>query len=477
VNRHQVDPKTGLRRVMGFGDVVLYFVTAGVNLQWVATAAAAGPSSLSVWLLTCATMSLPLAFCVVELASRYPEEGGLYVWSKRAFGDGAAFLTGWTYWMSNLPYFPGVLYFAAGNALYVAGGRFLHLTSSPVYFVLAALFGLALGTGLNLVGLQVGKWLNTIGAVARWGATLVVVVLGGIAWIRFGPATHLAASGLFPGFALKDLMFLATIAFAQTGYESASFMGEEIKDARRTIPRAVFVSVPIVTLVYLLGTASVLAALPAGEVSGLQGIMDAVLGAARRLEMGWVVPIAGGLIALSALGSVGAWLGSTARIPFVAGIDHFLPRAFGRIHPRWRTPHVALLTMAAVEGACVLLGQAGMSVRGAYGVLISMTVITYMIPYLFLFAALIRIQREPAGPRTIRVPGGRPGALILGSLGFLTTSVAIVLSVFPGPDEPHKALAVAKVLGLTLLNVGSGVLLYAMGRRRRRRASSVRPGA
>src|SRR6266705_66318 len=111
---------------MGFWDVLLYFTTAGVNLQCVATAAAAGPSALTVWLLAGATMSIPLAFCVVELASRYPEEGGVYLWSKRTFGDFAAFMTGWTYWTSNLPYFPGVLYFAAGNALYMGGARWRH---------------------------------------------------------------------------------------------------------------------------------------------------------------------------------------------------------------------------------------------------------------------------------------------------------------------------------------------------------------
>ena len=193
------DPESGLVRAMGFRDVFLYFITAGVNLQWVATAAAAGASALTVWLLACATMSVPLAFCVVELASRYPEEGGVYVWSKRAFGDFAAFMTGWTYWTSNLPYFPGVLYFAAGNALYIAGGRFSHLSLSPAYFIAASLAGLLLGTVLNLVGLNVGKWLNNVGAIARWLAALLLVGVGADAFLRFGSATPMSRSSLAPG--------------------------------------------------------------------------------------------------------------------------------------------------------------------------------------------------------------------------------------------------------------------------------------
>ncbi len=469
--------KALLRQAMGFGDVVLYFITAGVNLQWVATAAAAGPSSLVIWVLAFLTMSLPLAFCVVELSSRYPEEGGIYVWSKRAFGDFAAFMTGWTYWTSNLPYFPGVLYFAAGNALYVAGGRFQRLSTSPTYFILASLFGLALGTGVNVVGLQIGKHLTNLGAHARWLATLALMGIGAVAWVRFGSATSFGVAALTPGLRFKDLIFWATIAFALTGFESASFMGEEIRDARRTIPRAIFASAPLIVLAYMLGTASVLVALPAGEVSGLQGVIDAIAAAARRLGLESFIPVAAALIALSALGSVGAWLGSTARLPFVAGIDHFLPEGFARIHPKWRTPHVSLWIQAAIISVCVLLGQAGTTVKGAYEILVSMTVISLLIPFLFLFASAIRLQREPAGPGVISVPGGRPVAVLVGAVGFVTTAVAIVLSVFPGPNEPHPEIAIAKVIGLTILNVGVGVALYGFGRRRQRAGEAARGGA
>src|SRR2546428_11109886 len=167
----------GLRRVMGFGDVVLYFITAGINLQWVAAASVAGPSALTVWFIAFAAMAVPLAFSVVEMSSRYPQEGGMYVWSKRAFGEFAGFMTGWTYWMSNLPYFPGVLYFAAGDALYIGGDGWRRLSASPSYFILAALLGLLLGTGPNPVGLQVGKWLSKLGAVAPWGATPGLLIL------------------------------------------------------------------------------------------------------------------------------------------------------------------------------------------------------------------------------------------------------------------------------------------------------------
>jgi amino acid transporter len=459
-----------LRRAMGFGDVVLYFITAGINLQWVATASAAGPSSIVVWFFAFAAMAVPLALSVVEMSSRYPQEGGMYVWSKRAFGDFAAFMTGWTYWMSNLPYFPSVLYFAAGNALYMGGEGWRSLSVSPYYMIVAALLGLLLGAVPNLMGLQFGKWISNMGAMARWVATLVLIAIGLVAWLRLGPATDFTRASLTPRLGIKNLIFWSTIAFALTGFESASFMGEEIKDSRRAIPRAIFTSLPLITLTYVLGTFCVLVALPASRLSGLQGPIDAIDAAASRLGLPAITPVAALLITLSALGSVGAWLASVARLPFVAGLDHYLPESFGRVHPRWRTPHVALLSLVATIVVCIFLGQAGQTVKGAYDILVSMTVICTLIPFLLLFASMIRLQREPAGPGVIRVPGGRRVAVLAGGIGFVTTAVSIVLAFFPAEDEPHKALAVTKIVGLTILSTGSGVVVYALGRWRRGRA-------
>ncbi len=467
-----------LRRTMGLRDVVLFFVTSGTNLQCVASAAVAGPSAVTVWVIGILVMFVPLACCVIELSSRYPEEGGMYVWSKRAFGDFAGFMTGWTYWTSNLPYFPGVLYFAAANALFLLSeDRRRALGESSTYFVTAALAGLALGTIVNVAGLGVGKRLTNAGAFARWAATAVLLGIGVVAYFRFGSATEWSLATLRPGLGLRDIIFWSTIAFALTGPEAASFMGDEIHDARRTIPRGLFLAAPLIVGIYILGTVSVLVALPREEVSGLQGIMQAVARGAERIGAPGLAPVAAALIALTALGSVGAWLAAVARIPFVAGLDHFLPEGFGRVHPRWGSPYVALLTQAAVTVVFVFLGQAGTSVKGAYDVLVSMTIIVTFLPFLFVFSAFIRVQRDPAGPEVRRIPGGAPVAVLAGLVGLVTTVAMIVLAVFPSPDEPRKLLAVVKVVGLTLALLGAGVGVYVSGRRRARAIAAGRAAA
>jgi amino acid transporter len=216
----------------------------------------------------------------------------------------------------------------------------------------------------------------------------------------------------------------------------------------------------------------VLLALPSSEVSSLQGLVQAIAKTADRVGLPWVLPVAALLIALSNIGSSGAYLAAVARLPFVAGIDRYLPPAFGALHPRWRTPWVALLTQAVIGAVFIFLGQAGTSVKGAYDVLVSMGVITYFIPYLYLFAAMFKLQREPAGKEVIRVPGGKPVAYALALVGFVTTTLTIALSVLPPADEPNKPLAVFKIVGGCGALVLVGVGLYLAGKRRAQLANT-----
>ena len=195
----------GLRRTMGLADVAAYFVVASTNLQWLPQAASSGASSLAMWVLGGLAMFLPLSIVVIYLSSHYPDEGGMYVWSKRAFGPFAGFMTGWTYWTATMPYFPALMYFTAGNALFVSGGNGGALATSPAYFVMFALGGVALAVVVNVLGLSVGKWLTNIGGACRWTITLLLIALGAYAWSRFGPATSFTAKSLTPGFEIRDV--------------------------------------------------------------------------------------------------------------------------------------------------------------------------------------------------------------------------------------------------------------------------------
>src|ERR1700682_798551 len=249
-------------RVMGFVDLVLFYVVTGISLRWIATAGSAGPSAITIWIAAWLCFYIPLVLSVIELSSRYPQEGGLYVWSKRSFGDFAGFIAAWVYWTSNLPYFPAILYFAASNALYLRKSQWTHLSGQASYYVWFSIVALAAITVLNLVGLDIAKWLHNIGAFGMWLPVAIVVAMGLIGWHRFGAATHFTPSSLIPGTHLKDMIFWASLTFALGGSEAASFMGDEVKNARRAIPRALFLAGLLVTACYILGTVCVLLALP-----------------------------------------------------------------------------------------------------------------------------------------------------------------------------------------------------------------------
>jgi amino acid transporter len=454
------------RQVMGFRDLLLFYVITGISLRWIATAAAAGPSSIVIWIGAWLCFYTPLALSVLELSSRYPNEGGLYVWSKRAFGDFSGFMSAWTYWTSNLPYFPAVLYFAASNVLFIRQAAWHHLSGNATFYIVFSLLTLSAATVMNIVGLDVGKWLHNVGALAMWIPVAIVIVMGLVAWHRYGSATTFTMHTMMPSTHLNDIIFWSVLTFAFGGCETASFMGEEIKNARRTIPLALLSGGVTVTICYILGTVCVLLALPSTEVNSLQGLVQAVSKTASRVGFPGVLPLAAFLIALSNVGAAGAYLAAVARLPFVAGLDRFLPPAFGALHPLWKTPWVALLTQFLLGVVFIFLGQAGTSVKGAYDVLVSMGVITYFIPYLYLFAAMIKLQRESAGPEVIRVPGGMAVAKLVATVGFLTTTLTIALSLIPQPDEPNKVLAMVKIVGGCGALLLIGAWIYWSGKRR-----------
>jgi amino acid transporter len=458
----------GLKRALRLRDVALLYIAASLSVRWVATAAAAGPGSLIVWFFGLLGFFVPLAGCVMELSSRYPQEGGLYIWAREAFGDSAGFLTAWMYWMSNLPYFPSILYFGAGAALFGAGERGHGLAASPMYFMTFAVVWLAVITVVNIVGLEQGKWLNNLGSTGGWLSVLVLVVLGAVAAARFGVATKFTWTAMAPHLSLKDAIFWSTIFFAFSGAETASFMGEEIREPRKTIPRALLVAGLVLVVGYVAGTVALLVALPPGQVSGVDGFMHGVMVLCARLGIPWLGVVMAGLLALSAIGGAASYLSSTSRLPFVAGIDLYLPPVFGRVHPKFGTPWVAIGVYGLAGMVMGALGQAGTSVRGAYDVMVSMTIITTFLPFLPLFAAMVKVQSRSVGPGVMRVPGGRPVAILLAVVGFVSTAGTIVLSAIPADEEPNKPLAVAKVLIATLVLVGAGVLVFAIAQRKRR---------
>jgi len=462
-----------LKRGIRFRDLALFYVVSGLSVRWAASAAAAGPSVLVVWMAALTCFFIPLAASVMELSSRFPQEGGLYIWSREAFGNFSGFIAAWTYWMSNLPYFSGVLYFGAASVLFAFGVRGRALTGDPAYYLVFSVVCLGVITLLNIRGVDAGKWLNNFSSLGSFVPLAVLMTLAAVSVLRFGPATHFTAASLTPHWSLDNAVFWSSVFFAFGGVEAGSAMGDEIENPRRVIPWAILVGGSVLAIGYIGGTAALLVSLPSNQVVGPDGFINGVHQLSARLGAEWLLAPVALLVGLNAIGGAAAFLSSTSRLPFVAGIDRYLPAAFGSIHPRFRTPWVAIGVYGGAGIIVALLGQAGTTVRGAYDVLVSMGFIAYFIPYLFVFAALIRMQSVPAGPEVRRVPGGKPAAIVLASLGFLSTALTIALATIPAPEETNKPLAVLKVVGGTVVLVGLGLAVFAAERRTAARAKAA----
>jgi amino acid transporter len=459
----------GLKRSIGFRDLALFYVVTGLSIRWIATAAAAGPSVLVVWLLALICFFIPLAASVMELSSRYPQEGGIYIWAEQAFGEFSGFITAWTYWMSNVPYFSAVLYFAAASTLFAFGRHGQNLALSAGYFMIFSAGWLAIITLLNIVGLDLGKWLNNVTSMGSILPLAIVIVLGAMSYARFGSALHFTAAAITPHWSMKNAIFWSGVFFAFAGMESGSAMGDEIRNPRRTIPWAILAGGSVMAIGYIAGTAALLVAVPADAMSGPDGLLNGIRALTSHLGMYWLLAPLALLVSLNGVGNAAAFLSSTSRLPFVAGIHNYLPPAFGKIHPRFRTPWVAIAAYGAAGIIMALLGQAGTSVRGAYDMLVGMAGLTTFLPYLFMFGALIRVQSRPMEPGALRIPGGKPVAIALAMLGLASTVVTIVLSIIPADDDPHPIMAVAKIIGFTSVLLGAGVVVFSIARYKQRK--------
>ena len=461
-----------LKRVLRLGDLVLFNVVAVLGLRWVATSARAGPSSLVLWLLAALLFFIPQGIAVITLASRFPDEGGVYAWTRRTYGEWHGFLCGWCYWINNVLYYPNLLISTAVIATYAIGKGDSALGTSWAYVLGVALVALWTAAALNIVGLGAGKWMHNIGGVATYLPGIVLIGLSATAIFTHPSANAFSAAALVPDVTeLSTLNLWASIAFAFAGLELSSTMGEETANPRRDLPRAIIISAPLIAVAYILGTLSVLWLVPTGELNIVSGFLQAItIGSAALPALAWLAPMAAALYTLSNVAGVGAWLSGPARVAFVIGLDQYFPPAFGKVHPRFRTPYVAILVQAVLATVFLLVSQLGKgsTVEHAYLVLLDTQLLVYFIPYIYLFLCLLRQARGPA--QAGLVPGGRVGATVAGISGLALTLFAMIVASIPPGDAPDRFVFGVKVIGGAGAFVVLGAIIYWRGSARRRRA-------
>jgi amino acid transporter len=291
----------------------------------------------------------------------------------------------------------------------------------------------------------------------------MLVGIGAYLGLHHGSATHFSWKSSLPVWNLDTVNFWSNIAFAFTGMELVCAMSEEVRDPRKTFPRAIYASAALIAVIYIVGTVALLTMLPAGGVDVRNGVFQGISGGSAILGVAWFGVLAALLVTVGNAGGVGATVAGVARVPFVAGIDCYLPAFFGKIHPRWKTPYIAILIQAGISGVILVFSQYNSTIVEAYQFLVDMAVILYFIPFLYMYAAAIKLAYRPdrsANNQTVLVPGGKVGIWITGTLGFLITLGSMVLAAIPPGGVVSKVVFEGKLIFWTVAFIGFGLVLY-----------------
>jgi glutamate:GABA antiporter len=466
------DPEIGtlsrLAKRLTLRDLILFNLVAIIGIPWVATAAKAGPGSIALWILAALFFFVPQGLAVIQLAADLPDEGGIYSWTRKELGEAHGFVCGWCYWINNVLFYPSLLLSAAVMATFVIGKGESGLADNWAYVLPFTLVGLIVAIGLNVAGVGTGKWLQNIGGLSVFLPGVLLVALGLYRICTGAPANPIRLDELKPDLGnLPMLNLWATVAFAYAGLELSSTMASEIKDARRNLPRSIYVSAPVIALIYIVGTCSMLWLVPREGINVVAGPLQGIANGVGASGW-WLVSFMALLLTVARIGGVGAWLVGSSRVAFVVGLDRYFPEAFSRIHPRWRTPYIAILIQGAIAVIFLLLSVIGKgtTVETAFLILIDMSLLIYFIPYLYLFICLIVHCRRQRGVAMI-IPGGRFGAVLAGIFGAAITLFAMVVALFPPAGTTQVWLHELKLAGGATLLVSVGLVIYWRARRRR----------
>lgn len=466
--------KPPLLRSLKLRDLVLFNLVAVLGLRHLAISANFGPGALVLWGLAALFFFIPQGLAVIELSSRFPNEGGIYFWTKQALGEGHGFLCGWCYWINNVLYYPNLLITSAVIATYIVGKGDSGFSGNWSYVLPATLIALWLAVIINIVGVGTGKWLQNAGALGTYIPGLIIILLGIHGAIYGPPANPINISTLIPDFSdFGSLNLLSAVAFAFAGLELVSTMGDEVENPKRNLSRSVFIAAPLIAMAYVLGTAALLWLVPKQEINVVSGILQAISNGIGNLpgSLRWLMPVCAALYTLGNIGCVGAWLVGPARVAFVIGLDRYFPEWFGKVHPTWHTPYAAILVQASLATVFLLLSilGKGTTVEEVYLILLDTQVLIYFIPYAYLFIVFLlhRIRAE-ACQGVVLAPGGRPGAWIIGGSGLTLTLFAMVVAMIPPASSAHPMLFRAKVIGGALGFILVGGVIYGIAKMKNR---------
>jgi len=452
---------TALKKELGLFDLVLTQVVFVVGTFWVGWAARLGHEQNVFWILAIVSFYLPLAAAVIFLNRLMPLEGGLYQWSKLAFNDFVAFMVGWNLWVFAISILAGVGLVVTTNISYAVGPAAAWMKDNPktitlISFILVAAMVIAAMRGLGL-----GKWVHNVGGVVHLMTFAILILLPLLAVSQVIKGEYQPFALQFPTFSAYNINVGSKLALgALTGFEYIAILAGETRAPARNIGRSVVIATPIIALMFILGTSSVLAFVPRDHID-LIGPIPQVLSIGFR-SLGWVgtigsIAILGITVRTIALMSI--YFAGNTRLPMVAGWDRLLPAWFSRLHPKYKTPINSILFVGAVTLLLGLLSLTGVHAQEAFQLIDNAGGIFYALTYLVLFAIPL-FGMKALG---VRAP---LWLKIACASGFVVTLIYIRFAIVPITDVESPLSFALKIIVTVLIANAVGVSIYVIRKRK-----------
>jgi len=448
-------PGAALRRELGLGDLVLAQVLCVVGSTWVGIAAKLGRSHTIFWIAAMALFYVPLAVVVIYLNRLMPLEGGLYQWAKAGFGEMAGFLTAWNLWVYAVIVMGAIVFVLPTDLSYMLGPRAAWLPDSKTATLAITGGVVAVITLVAIHGLDIGKWLHNVGSALVMLA--YAILLGLPLWaLATGRIAHYSP---FPWQA-PELSWFSLAIFGQmtvgalSGFEYVAILAGETRAAASSIGRSVTISAPIIALMFILGTSSVLAFIgnqPINVIGPIPQTMRLAFGAEGRAA--WVAPFAIFLMMARAVAAASLIFTGLTRLPMTAGWDRLVPPWFARLHPRFRTPVNSILFVAVLVMLMILLSMLGVHEQEAGQTLQEASVAHYAIAYIGLFALPIfgRAALADLLPRWVK---------LVAAAGLLSSLVSLFIAVYPIVAVVSREAYAAKICAVVAVSNVIGILIY-----------------
>lgn len=425
-------PRPRLKRVMGLFDVTLFTVCAILVIDTLAASAAIGASALTWWVITLVFFFIPYGLITAELGSAYPGEGGIQHWIRRAFGDRWAARTIWYYWVNVALWMPSGYILLAGMVAQIAG----------VELSLWTKIGIGIGATwltvlIGVTSLATAKWVPNLGAFIKAAIMLLIGGAGIYVLVTRGSANDLSLRSLTPEWG-AGLAFLPVIVYNFMGFELVSGAGDEMRNPTRDVPIAVITAGLLISAFYLLATFGILVALPLKDIGLIKGLLDtlrSLLAGAPGLDA--IIIVVGVGAVFTILSNLVTWSMGANRAAQAAAADGELPAVFGKVRESNQTPIGAYLLTGAVSTVVIIAyGVLARSAEDLLWALFAFSSVIFLLPYLALFPAFLRLRYSDAvTARPYRVPGGPVGAWVLATICSLFILQAILFFVWvPGVE-------------------------------------------